>query len=196
MTERHGRQLAVDVGPIPRAWAVFGIVGGLLTLIGALLPWISIRTCETSTAMFPVCRSYTPPEGFTIASVNLFLPLASPLALILGTTAVALLFLNRVRFLEIAAVLAIQVCVVSLSFLLLVPPLADEIWRRLHLMGSAGPGLTVSVGLGPSVMLMAGAIVLVAALGIRRSHRNLEGGPPTGSAPARSSPEPSSRGPP
>lgn len=140
------------------------VIGGVALLLGVLLPWLSFRSCETIGAFFPLCLPYAPPGSFSAGSYGALLPIAAPLALLIGAVAAFLVFLNKPNMAVLSCVLSLAVAVVAMAFLATAGPVLDTMSADLTAMNTLGRDVTVSIGPGPYAAVVGAVLLLLAGL--------------------------------
>jgi hypothetical protein len=162
----YPQQAAVPAPPKepdpPWAAIILGLIGGLVALVGAVMPWISFQTCAQA-SVFRFCLPFGLPTGWAgVGSYNAFLPLAAPLALVLALVGLVMLFLGKPPLGLGASAAGAGAVAIAAVYIAVAGPLLPQMGADLELMDTASVSVTASIGVGVYVT-MVGAVMLVLA---------------------------------
>ncbi len=130
-----------------------GLVGGLIAMVGAVLPWTLIQSC-TGTLGFEFCISI--PLPMTFGSIDPVLGVAAPLALGSALAGVGLLFAQQPLTGLISGVAGVLAMLMAIIFVINFSAAETEIISNL---GGVSSSLRMSLSAGVYVT-MAGGLIL------------------------------------
>lgn len=146
-------------------WAAvgLGLTGGLIAIIGAILPWVTFQTCS-QTSILRICLPFGLPGSWGgVGSYNGLLPILGPLALVMAIAGLVLLFLNKPVMGIASAGLGAGAMLMGILHILIAGPLLDQMGVDLS-VGQVGVSVTANIGVGAYVAIVGGLLLMIAGL--------------------------------
>ena len=151
------------VAPPPPAketqWApiMLALVGGIIGILGAVLPWIQAQLC-TGVGLIQFCVPWPLPTVFAVGSYDGFLAVGNLLALLFALVGMVLVFLQKPMTGMIAGVMGLVTFAVALLWILR----AGSVVTVMQLaVGAAYANVTVSIGFGVYVTVVGGLLLMI-----------------------------------
>ncbi len=143
---------------------VLGLIGGLLAILGSILPWINFQTC-TDAVFFRICLPFGVPGAWAgVGSYNALLGIAAPIALLLGIVGLILLFLNKPEMGLASAGLGGGVMVLGILHIAIATPLLAQMGVDISLLNVVSVTVTASIGVGVYLAIVGGIMLMLAGL--------------------------------
>ena len=132
---------------------IIGLLGGLMALIGGVLPWLEMRTCVST--IIQICVAV--PLPFALGSLSPILGIGQILALVFGLIGLVLLFLQKPMTGMVAGVMGILALVFAVLYFVTAPAYFTQ-------LSGGVVDIQIGLGFGIYITMIGGVLLLVGGL--------------------------------